>query len=110
MTETLTLASGAAPSVYRCAVQASAGLTAKRNGAGGIDFVDGAGMVAFSFAPPTMRDHAGKAGKVAFSLAGTTLTLTADAAWLADPTRAYPVVIDPDAVIASYIPALLRIR
>lgn len=98
--ETLTLASAAAPHTFVYRLATGGGLTARANGAGGIDFVDGAGKTQFAFAPPVMDDRAG-AHSAAASLtlggdaSGQTVTLAASAAWLADPARKYPVVIDP---------------
>ncbi|MGI8690439.1 MAG: DNRLRE domain-containing protein [Thermomicrobiales bacterium] len=105
LTETLTLASAAAPATYLYTVQASAGLTARANSAGGIDFVDSAGKTQLAFTAPVIHDSAKKkaSGKVVLQLGtgGTTVSIVADPAWLKDPARVYPVVIDPNVVLVG---------
>lgn len=62
----------------------SAGLKARENDAGGIDFVCD-GEVRLSFAPPFMRDSAREPAMstdVAFELRGDELMLRADEDWL----------------------------
>lgn len=96
--ETLTLADSSAPSSFTYALSTSAGLAPRMNRSGGIDFVDEAGVVAFSFAPPSMVDAAGvSTDRVRFKLShgGDELTLAADKQWLASSARAWPVVVDP---------------
>ncbi len=98
--ETLTLGGPTAAHVFVYHLQLSGGLTAKVNHAGGIDLVDGKGVGQFTLPRPFMDDYAGK-HSTAVNMAlgqdtgGTTLTVTADPAWLTDPARQYPVVIDP---------------
>ena len=74
--ETLTLTDTHAPHRFTYRLRTSPGLTARANGAGGIDFVDGAGTVPFAFAAPFMDDHA---GKPAGHSTAVTLTLGQDA-------------------------------
>ena len=96
--ETLTLAGASAPASFDYALSVSPGLAPRLNRSGGIDFVDGTGAVAFAFAPPSMVDAAGVvSNRIRFHLShgGTQLTLAADRRWLAEPNRAWPVVVDP---------------
>jgi hypothetical protein len=96
--ETLTLANASAPTSFGYSLSTSPGLTPRLNKSGGIDFVDPNGATAFVFAPPSMIDAAGvSSDRVRFQLGhdGTTLTLRADKRWLADRSRAWPVVVDP---------------
>ena len=103
--EDLTLASAAAarPFVFTLA---TAGVTARANAAGGVDFLDGSGKVAFAFAAPSLRDAAGarsRAATLALGRAGgaQAVRLAADPAWLAAPARRYPVVLDPVIVVTA---------
>jgi hypothetical protein len=96
--ETLTLAGPFAPASFDYSLSASAGLTPRLDRSGGIEFVDATGTVAFAFAPPSMVDAAGAStNHIRFHLSrgGTRLTLSADRRWLAEPNRAWPVVVDP---------------
>ncbi|MFL5928845.1 MAG: DNRLRE domain-containing protein [Gaiellaceae bacterium] len=96
--ETLTLAASSAPASFDYSLTVSAGLTPRLNRSGGIDFVDASGSVAFAFAPPSMTDAAGvSTNRIRFHLShgGGRLTLSADRSWLAEPNRAWPVVVDP---------------
>ncbi len=98
--ESIRLAGPTAPSSYAFTVSA-AGVTPTANQSGAIDFADSTVKVAFSFARPSMVDAAGaESDSVHMSLAGNTLTVAADTGWLADPARAFPVVIDP--TVSSY--------
>ncbi|MDP9794715.1 RHS repeat-associated protein [Catenuloplanes nepalensis] len=104
------------------------GVRAAANPDGSIAFraADGDGRPLFYLPKPFMFDDrddpAGPDGKafspaVTQTLAGDTLTITADRAWLASPDRKYPVVIDPtikvqpqvgaaqDGQISRYAPA-----
>lgn len=101
--EDLILRSPAAPSSFRYALDASAGISARLNNRGGVDFVDAEGRKRFSFAAPYMYDSsrtsAGYSRDVRYRLSRTAsgygLTLVADRAWLRSPARQWPVVIDP---------------
>lgn len=100
--ENLTLANLASPHVFTFALQTSADLVGRASPNNGIDFVDTGGTVQFSFAPPFMyeRQAADRAtGSVSMSLGGAagnqTVTLALDEAWLANPARQWPVVVDP---------------
>ena len=101
--EALTLASPAAASAFSFDVATSSGVAARKNAAGGIDFLDSQGRRKFSFAPPFMADSSRTEGGFSRALSfdlvraetGLSLTLAADPAWLRDPRRVYPVEIDP---------------
>lgn len=98
--EILTLASAQAPSTFHYHIKASAGLTPRITTTGGVAFSDNAGHVHFGFAAPTLFDANDVAGRVRFTLdraaSGWTLTLRIARGWLSSPTRAFPVVLDPD--------------
>ena len=98
--ENLTLSSLASPHVFSYALRTSPGLAARANPSGGIDFLDASGTVQFSFAPPFMYEsQAAATGSASLRLGGTpghqTVTLALDEAWLANPARQWPVVVDP---------------
>ncbi|HZU11738.1 MAG TPA: DNRLRE domain-containing protein [Chloroflexota bacterium] len=101
--ESLTLQGPDSPHSFQFDLSTSPDLTVTQNADGGVDFTDHTGRVVFSFAPPFMEDNSklpsGISRAVTFSLDqtgnGETVTLAADSAWLADPVRAWPVVIDP---------------
>lgn len=100
--ESVSLAGPSSPATYTFSLSTSAGLTARKNGAGGIDFLDASGKTQFSFAPPFMTDAAGAVSKaVSLSLTGSTLVLSADATWLANPSRVWPVVLDPTVTLSA---------
>jgi hypothetical protein len=101
--ETLTLASAAAPSEYRYSLALDAGMHATLNPGGSVTVRDSEGQIAYSIAAPTINDSSGKrhlpsTAPVHYQLnaAGTLLTLVVDRAWLAAPSRVFPVKIDPD--------------
>ena len=102
--EELILQGPESPTTFVYTLRLSGGLTAREESAGGIDFVDSAGRVRFSFAPPFMYDSSnrpeGLSRNVSLKLgpaAGneTTVTLAADRQWLADSRRKWPVILDP---------------
>ena len=100
--ENLTLASLASPHVFTYTLRTSADLMARANPNGGIDFVNTGGTVQFSFAPPFMYERQspnGPTGSASLQLGGTpghqTVTLAPDEAWLSNPARQFPVVVDP---------------
>jgi hypothetical protein len=101
--ETLSLASSAAPAVYTYKLGYAAGLRPTVTAAGGIAFVDSSGKPVYTMAPPTAADSSPGAQlpsttPVHYQLSGdgTTLSLLIDTAWLHDPSRVYPVKLDPD--------------
>ena len=79
------------------------GLTARPEADGSISFVtQAAGRPVLTMPAPYMYDSAATSAtstKVTQTVAQaggeTTITVAADAAWLADPARVYPVVVDP---------------
>ena len=101
--EDLVLHGPAAPASFTYALATSAGITPRLNGRGGVDFRDRSGRTRFSFLAPYMfdasRTRAGYSRNVRYTLTrsgdGYALGLLADRAWLASPTRRWPVVIDP---------------
>ena len=84
-----------------------AGLTERTNDFGDIEFVAATGEVAFTMLPPVMWDSSGSDGvadsateAVDFTMVESapgrwTVTLHPSLEWLADPSREYPVYIDP---------------
>ena len=71
-----------------------------RTSDGGIDFIDSSQETRFSIPPGHMIDASGDTSdavgyEILDTAEGTTLIVTPDADWLADPSRAYPVVVDP---------------
>lgn len=101
--EAITLADATAPHVFAFTVRMSGGLTARAATGGTVEFVDGGGTVQFAFASPFVDDAtgtpAGHSTAITVQLTpvagGVTVTDTIDAAWLADPARRYPVILDP---------------
>lgn len=102
--ETLTLLSAAAPASFRYLLKTDGDLVARAAGSNRVDFVTRAGVPAFSFAAPAMRDSsntaAGTSTAITLSLGsrqagGWPVTLTPDAAWLQSPARRWPVSVDP---------------
>lgn len=111
--EELVLASAAAQSTFTFDVETSVELVASENDAGGIDFTregpDGAEEPVFSFATPFMRDASegsedldGTSQAVDLRIVetspGLVVELAADRAWLEDPQRVFPVVVDPTVI------------
>ena len=94
------------------------GLTARINTDGGVDLVDSAGTVRGAIPHALMQDsnvdprsgNAAESGDVTYQLTtvddAPALRVTADQAWLNDPHRVYPVVVDPsanfDATVTDY--------
>lgn len=104
--EALSLTDPSARTRFRFTLDTSAGLTPRENDAGGIDFVDAHGDAAFSFAPPFMYDAGGARSdavrlRLEHDASGYTAVLAADPAWIGDPGRQFPVVIDPITRIAD---------
>jgi hypothetical protein len=90
-------------------LDASDGVAPHLNASGGLDFVDDDGAVVFAAPAPFMVDSSGTSGgysdAVSFDLEefGDTwrLTMAADATWLRDPKRVYPVKIDPTITVSG---------
>lgn len=92
--ETLALADAQAPATFTYDV-AAVGATLHASDSGGADVLDGAGSVIAQLEAPTITDANSASGPIRMSVTNTAVTVTADAAWLADPARAWPVTIDP---------------
>jgi RHS repeat-associated protein len=100
--EKLSLASSLSPSSFTYSLRTSAGLTARQNPSRGIDLLDKSGTVQFSFEPPFVYEAAnadGTLGPASLQLGGTTnaqtIMLSIDSAWLSNPARHWPVIVDP---------------
>ena len=91
------------PAEYVYEIKASAGVTPALADDGGVEFTTEAGEVEYVIPAPFMVDTPGTpegwSSAVRFGLSETTggwrLTLIADSEWLTDPSRVYPVMIDP---------------
>lgn len=101
--ETLTLASAQAPRSFAYAVKASNGLSPQQADDGSIRFTDGQGHVRFVFSAPIAWDAAqpqtvSHAARLALTATddGWRVTLSIDGDWLTDPSRRFPVTIDPN--------------
>jgi RHS repeat-associated protein len=101
--ETLTLANAEAPTVYRYALSLSAGLHPVLTEAGTVNIVDSSGHTVYWLAAPTVEDSSTAndgplTTPVHYELSedGKTLSLVVNDSWLHDPTRVFPVRIDPD--------------
>jgi RHS repeat-associated protein len=78
------------------------------DGSGSITLSDSAGVGKFRIPAPTISDSSGGDGNIRVAPTAVTpeadgdwlITVTPDRAWLTDPTRVYPVLIDPS--LASY--------
>lgn len=103
--ESITLAAAplGAPQ-YRFALSMALGLLPKVTATGGIDIVDeDSGVIVFQLPPPFMFDSTESdpsySDSVSYELipdsTGWKMTVTPDFLWLTDPSRVYPVVIDP---------------
>lgn len=99
------------PASYEVDLQLPAGLSA-RDGARGVEVVDGRGQLVGFFAGGLAQDSAtegvaeGAVADVVTSIAAARgsvveVAVSVDEEWLADPERVYPVVVDPTFVSAS---------
>lgn len=103
MKETLTLQAAPTVSSYTYQLRMSPGLEASANATGGVDVRDSHGVVIFAIPHPYMQDSShlpsGVSHAVSLKLtprAGAIdLVMAADATWLANPSRRWPVVVDP---------------
>jgi len=86
---------------YSFSLHTGPGLTPQALPDGSIAFLDRSGKAVFGFSTPVMEDSShtlgGHSHAVSLTLGegGTTVTLAADPHWLTDPSRVYPVIIDP---------------
>jgi RHS repeat-associated protein len=98
--EDVILHSADAATTFRYALDTSDDLEARETDDGGIEFVDGEGIVRFKFMPPFAYDAAGAVARgedaPTLSLDGAAVTLRADRGWVAAEGREFPVTIDPD--------------
>jgi YD repeat-containing protein len=101
--ETLTLASAAAPTTYKYDLTLSSGLKASLSRSGGVDVRDAQGKLIYWLAAPTVSDsssaqHLPWTAPVHYELSsdGSVLSLVLSKSWLQDPSRVFPVKIDPD--------------
>jgi RHS repeat-associated protein len=93
---------------FRFRLSLTPGLTARIGNSGNVEFVRN-GETVFSLAPPVMQDSSGSltgvSTKVDLRLDSTSdgyeLMMTPDSAWLSDPARAWPVLIDPSIYFSS---------
>lgn len=82
------------------------GLTALKNEDGSVTFLNEAGNAVYNIPIPYMEDESGLISEsVTFTLTetedGTVLTVEADASWINDEERVFPVKIDPSFTIVS---------
>ncbi|MDO9440608.1 MAG: DNRLRE domain-containing protein, partial [Beijerinckiaceae bacterium] len=102
--EDLLLASAQSQNSFTYDVSLSAGLKLVSRKDGGIDAVNGAGKTAFSLAAPLTIDAKGDVAsgtESTMTTNGNSITVSLDEAWLAEPGRAFPVVLDPSATVTS---------
>jgi RHS repeat-associated protein len=98
--ETLSLSSASAPDVYRYKLATSGGLSAKLFH-GAVVFSDAAGQPRYVMPTPLIADAAASgppnAHAVHYELSedGSELSVVVDRGWLSDPSRVFPVRIDP---------------
>ncbi|HEY2282536.1 MAG TPA: RHS repeat-associated core domain-containing protein [Solirubrobacteraceae bacterium] len=97
--DVLVLKGDGAPSSFTYRLTTVGGLRPVLRPSGDIDLVDPDGSVHLRIPAPVAGDASGVHGPAAFGLTGEgnhwMLTINLDRAWLADPTRAYPVTVDP---------------
>ncbi|MGN6256975.1 MAG: DUF6531 domain-containing protein, partial [Solirubrobacterales bacterium] len=101
--ETIELEGPQSPSSFRYELTASAGLTAALTETGSVVFRDGKGEAVATLPAPTMADAASvapTADHVNYQLAprgegAWLLTVAIDRSWLEDPSRKFPVRLDP---------------
>ena len=104
--ESLTLANASARARYGFSLDMSDGIEPRESDAGGIEFVDANGDVAFAFAPPYMVDAGGeRSDAVTMSLdrdaSGYRAVVAADRDWIESSDREFPVVIDPNTTVGA---------
>ncbi len=103
----LVLASAAVPTTYRFALHLKGLSAALEAASGDVIYTDSTGAVRARTNPAVMTDSkidprtgSGASTPARFSLVpdgtGTTLVVSLDRAWLANPARVFPVVVDPN--------------
>jgi RHS repeat-associated protein len=103
--ESLDLASASAPTTFTYTLATSSGLSVSATPQGGLKISVSGGSVAFALPAVVLTDAAGAQSfggtmTAANTAAGTTVTVTADPAWVAAPGRAFPVSVDPSLTVA----------
>lgn len=101
--ENIVLAGPSAPSTYRYALDLSAGISPELTQDGAIEFRDSEGILVGYMPPPVMADSASEpqvSNAIHFAIepkdsGGWLLSVEADAEWLSDPARVFPVKLDP---------------
>jgi YD repeat-containing protein len=103
--EILRLRNRAAPSSFRYHLVPGDDLAARKTSDGAVEFVDGAGRVAFAFAPPFVQDASGTSRGYSKNAVSTALapdgdgayelTVSIDRDWLQSSKREFPVELDP---------------
>lgn len=107
--ESISLRSPAAPSSFRTSIVTSPGISAQTVGTGAIRFSTPSDDSPFSLAAPFVADASGAASSNAVSMSiakgsgstDATVTVAVRSSWLSEPTRAWPVVIDPSVTIGG---------
>ncbi len=101
--ETLTLTSAGAPTVFRYKLNLASGLHASLAANGSVLVEDSQGAVVYTLTPPSASDAnparpfpSRSAVHYELSEGGTVLSVVLDKAWLDDPSRIFPVTIDPE--------------
>jgi hypothetical protein len=95
--ETLTLASPSAPQSFTYDLGLAGDVTAHQDGPRAVAIVDGGRHAVAYLVAPWMRDDAGSVSNgLRLTLAGSSVTLKLDRAWLASASRQWPVTVDPD--------------
>ena len=101
--ENIVLASPSAPSIYRYAIDASAGISPELTSEGALSFRDAEGAPVGVMPAPIMVDSAPEpqfSSAVHYAIepndaGGWLLSIEADPEWLSDPARVFPVKLDP---------------
>lgn len=101
--ETIIIDSASAPTVYSFPLSLS-GVTPRIAASGAVEFVDAGDVVKFVIPPGYVEDSSVSAAgtpalseDVTYALVdgGQTLEVSLDEAWLTDPARVFPVLVDP---------------
>ncbi|MCA1841783.1 MAG: DNRLRE domain-containing protein [Actinobacteria bacterium] len=104
--ETLTLARPGVPSRYDFSVATTGRVTPVVGPDGAVELRQAGGAAPLTFAPPTVVDAKGVPGPVTPEVkpqgSGFSYALRVDGAWLADPARAWPVVLDPSVTLNGF--------
>jgi RHS repeat-associated protein len=98
--ETLSLAANSSTDTYTSSLHVGADMSVRMTGAGSAEITNATGTVIMVVNTPSIEDANNLVGPVptmSLSPDGSTMTvsLAPDAAWLRDPGRAFPVIVDP---------------